>query len=100
MNKHWDFKKNRLPLWILRIMAISFLAIAIFFIISPYKLKIVPNEACAQCVPIFLNQSGCYRITYSAAGNVMCAPGFYAAGIWDDGGGPPGPNGLVCCQSM
>ena len=43
-------------------------------------------------------QRDCIRITYSASGNVMCPVGYYCAGIWDDGLGMPGPNGLVCCR--
>ncbi|MFH1458109.1 MAG: hypothetical protein ABIG31_02945 [Candidatus Omnitrophota bacterium] len=43
-------------------------------------------------------QRNCYRITYTVTGNVMCNVGYYVAGIWDDGVGMPGPNGLVCCR--
>ena len=43
-------------------------------------------------------QRDCTRITYTSSGNVMCPLGYYAAGIWDDGNAPTGPNGLVCCR--
>lgn len=43
-------------------------------------------------------QRDCYQINYNTSGNVMCAVGYYVAGIWDDGGGLVGPNGLVCCR--
>lgn len=41
--------------------------------------------------------STCTRITYSAKGRTMCPNGYFASGVWDDGVGMPGMNGLVCC---
>lgn len=43
-------------------------------------------------------QRNCERITYSSSGNIFCPVGKYAAGVWDDGGGMPGMNGIVCCN--
>lgn len=46
----------KLPLWLLRVSAISAASIAIFLGIAGYK--IVPNEACAQCVELIPPLSG------------------------------------------
>jgi len=43
-------------------------------------------------------QRNCYQIDYTPSGQTLCNAGYYVAGVWDDGAGLPGPNGLVCCR--
>jgi len=92
MNKPLDVKKNlmsRLPLWILRVTAISSLTLAIFLIVASYK--IAPNEVSAQCTPIW-TASGCSWLNAPAAARpnwstATCPGGKVARGFgcqWSD----------------
>ena len=63
----------KLPLWLLRGVAVAALSIAIFLVASGYKINIQPNDAQAQCVPVGLSYVGSCSI--AAAATCKCNAG-------------------------
>jgi hypothetical protein len=54
-------------------------------------------KSCISSAPS-LKQDSCYYLGYGIP-EVRCAVGYYVAGSFDDGGGYPGDNGMICCHA-